>query len=321
MTGTPDLLPRCRGYRNRESWLAARGLLLGASEAAALLGLSPYGGPWDVYRAKRDGRRLSLSEVTEGGGVDISDPLIRGQVMEPMVGAAYGVTTGRRVQQLLDVAPVPDSTIATVHHPHYRWLAATLDAVVTDADMGMGAGEWKTSRSTWAWGPSGATVDGSWDAIIAVMPEHIAVQVIVQLAVTGLGWAAVCVLTGGLTIRHYTVMRHEPTIAAMVSQLAERWRRHVTDGTAPDLDGSEACVRACRANLRANRGRRRVATAREAELIAVVAARAVAAAAASVAVAELLTVMGDCQALTLPPGPRGEPHGVRVSSSGSVTVY
>lgn len=304
-------------YPDRASWLAARTQTLGASEAAALLGVSPFAGPWDVYTAKRGGPPVpEADEVDESGGVDLNDPKIRGQVLEPMIGACYTAVTGRSHQPIGVALGGCATDVGITRHRDQPWLSCSLDALVFDRVEAIG--EWKSDKHSYRWGTSGIVLDGTWGPHDRVIPGHIFVQVLVQLAVTDLLFADVAVFTGGLAFRHFRVLRHEPTIAGVVDELGTLWRRHIVDGVPPDLDSSKACVAACREALQANRTKSRRATPDEEQDIAILLARRDAEDAAEAAKARLLSAMGENKSLWLPPGPRGEPRGVRVDVRGSV---
>jgi hypothetical protein len=314
-------------YPDRAAWLAARSLTLGASEAAALLGESPFAGPWDVYVAKRDGAEIrEQEEYNESGGVDLNNPLLRGQVLEPLVGRAYSAVTGNRHEDIGTALGRP-GWIGITRHAEQPWLTASLDAIVYAEgpdgypDEVEGCGEWKTAKDSWKWGADGSLLSGTWESFDRVVPQHIGVQALVQLAVSGLSFCDIAVLTGGLCFRRFRVLRHEPTIAALVDQLGQLWRYHIVDGNEPDLDGSAACVAECRARLAENRTKSRPADAQEAEWIEVLRAKRLAEEDAESAKARILASIGDHAKLTLPPGPRGEPHGVRINSRGAVTAF
>lgn len=312
-------------YPSRAAWLAARTLTLGASEAAALLGESPFAGPWDVWRAKRE-----RDEVTEpqqyadtGGGVNLDDPLIRGQVLEPLVGRAYEAVTGNAQRDVGTELGKP-GWIGITRHASEPWLTASLDAIVRiDAPWGEpdeGIGEWKTAKDSWKWGASGSILPGAWEDFGGLIPQHIGVQALVQLAVTDLPFCDVGMLTGGLAFRWYRVLRHEPTITALVAQLGHLWRLHVVQGEPPELDGSEACIAACRARLAAGRVKSRPMTPEEEEDYYTLLYRRDAEAAADRAKARILAGMGDCSRITLPPDPSGKPRVITVSAKGAVTA-
>src|SRR5262245_42032680 len=100
---------------NYASFLEARRSGLGSSDAAAILGASPFASPLDVYLAKLG---LAESEQTEA--------MRFGQLLEPIVIAEYERETGRTL------APIQPFTI--VQSDEAPWLRATLDGEIIQAD-------------------------------------------------------------------------------------------------------------------------------------------------------------------------------------------
>jgi putative phage-type endonuclease len=92
----------------REEWLAARLPGIGASEIAAVAGLSRWKGPWDVWSAKLDGREVEPTEEMEWG------LWIEGRIID---------WWARRTDRVVGNGGLFQ------HHEH-PWLIATPDAVV-----------------------------------------------------------------------------------------------------------------------------------------------------------------------------------------------
>lgn len=183
----------------REEWLAERRNSLGASEAAAALGVSPYQTPIELWQ-----RKLGIMPDQ-----DESEAMRWGSLLEPIILAEYQRRTGRRVvaeQEFL-------------RHPGYPCLTATLDARCEDGRLV----EVKTA-SAWAreWG------EESTDEV----PEPYLVQVAHQFAVTGAMVADVVVLIGGQRLLTYTVERNEVLVDHVVRRGLEFWG-HVEARTPP----------------------------------------------------------------------------------------
>jgi predicted phage-related endonuclease len=124
-----------------------------------------------------------------------------------------------------------------VEHKRERWMRATIDALVTETAEGLvpqGVLEVKTvagfKSSAWAEG----------------LPDHFALQVQHQLAVTGLEHAWVAVLFGGQRLEVLEVEREEETIESLVRLEGEFWHNHVVAGVAPSPDGSAGTTLALR---------------------------------------------------------------------------
>jgi hypothetical protein len=94
---------------DRAAWLAARRTGIGASEVAAVLGLSPYESPLDVYC-----RKLGLvPEKAE------TEAMRWGLRLEPLLAAEYAERTGYPLV----------ATQVFLRHPDKPFLLATLDGV------------------------------------------------------------------------------------------------------------------------------------------------------------------------------------------------
>lgn len=159
------LILDARDYqRDRRSWLEARRSGLGASETAAILGLSKWNTPLQVY----------LDKINTAPVVDEA-PSVAAQIgtdMEDMIAR----WTVREWPELGKVGPTP----GLLAHRDHSWMLATLDRLLyprgtRDADP-LGVLEVKsTSRFNY---------EQNW--IDGVPPGYVQVQVQQQLAVSGL---------------------------------------------------------------------------------------------------------------------------------------
>ncbi len=249
-------------YSDRASWLAARRgpFSIGASEAAAVLGVSPYMDPWAFWEIKQ-GHAMSHDDRDDA-------VLSRGNRWEPVVLAEYADASGSTI-----VEPGAHfgrkGTIVTLSNTEFPWLRESPDAFALDRYGVLGHAEAKTAMDRDAWtNDRGAIIDKWSNGSEELMPPHYAVQAYVQLAVTDLPWNDVCALVpsnGWLEVRWLRLMRDEDTQSAIVEAL-DAWReKHLVRGDAPDVDGSSACNRylARRLNVPKKRASR-VATPEEA---------------------------------------------------------
>jgi putative phage-type endonuclease len=180
---------------SREEWLAKRRSFIGASEVAAVMGVSPFQGPLDVYLSKISDNGFHGNRATR-----------RGQAMEPVIADWYAEETGRVIRDI--------GATAIQVHPHLPFLSATLDRVIV-SDDGNAPLEIKSvggfqSRDEWETDP----------------PVHYQVQVQVQMAVTRATWGALC---GGFAasdeIVHRDLQFDADFFAAAVPILEEFWAR------------------------------------------------------------------------------------------------
>ncbi|MBK1653058.1 YqaJ viral recombinase family protein, partial [Halorhodospira halochloris] len=154
---------------DRATWLSIRRGGIGASEAAAVIGMHPYSSPLEVWLDK-SGRQVEQSAES----VDPQNPAWWGQLLEPTVADAYAQVTGRKVRRVN----------AILQHPEHPWMLCNLDReVVGDPDIQIL--EIKTT---------GVMEARRWRNGV---PQHVQLQVQHQLAVTGQRAADVAVLIGG----------------------------------------------------------------------------------------------------------------------------
>ncbi len=170
-------------------WLAARRSGIGGSDAAAVLGLSPWRTPFEVWAEKAG--YMVPAEFAE------SEPMRWGRLLEPIILTQYE----RRRDTVVTV-------VGMLRHPDIPWLICSPDGVAGDRIV-----EVKTTRSAAGWGEQGT------DEI----PPHHLVQAHHNLIVSG---AAVCdmpVLIGGSDERLYHVEPDQTLHAQILEQEADFW--------------------------------------------------------------------------------------------------
>ena len=183
----------------REDWLKARTTGIGGSDVAAILGLSKWKTPLQVYQEKRG----------ELAPQDDNDAMRWGRYLEPVVRQAYADETGREVRVPTDM----------VRHPLYAHMLANLDGFTDDRRVF----EAKTARTGEGWGEPGS------DEI----PHPYLLQVQHYMEVTGFEVADVAVLIGGSDFRLYEVPADRELQEMLIDAEAEFWER-VTKGEPPE---------------------------------------------------------------------------------------
>ncbi len=184
---------------NRDDWLRERLSGIGGSDAPAVLGLSKWRTPLQVYLEKRG----------EAPPADENEPMRWGTRLEPLVRQEYADRTGRAVA-------LPDGLL---RHPRYDWMLATVDGLTDDGRLL----EVKTARTAEGWGEPGTDE----------VPQVYLIQVQHYLTVTALPVADVAVLIGGQDFRIYEVPADAELQELIVEQEAEFWRA-VKEGTPPN---------------------------------------------------------------------------------------
>lgn len=186
---------------DREAWLAKRRTGIGGSDVAAILGLSRWKTPLDVYLDKRG----ELPPQPD------SEPMLWGRLLEPLIldefQRRHGVTVERGM--------------AVIRDGERPWMLASLDGFVPHLGAVVEA---KTARVADGWGEPGT------DEI----PAYYQTQVAHYLAVTGARLAFVPVLIGASDFRVYQVERDEQFIDDLVEAERAFWHDHVLAGVAPD---------------------------------------------------------------------------------------
>lgn len=175
----------------RDAWLAERRRGIGGSDAPAVLGISPWRTPLDVWLDKTGQADDTMHD---------SDAMFWGRTLEPVIRQQYAERTGRIVR-------VP---VQTLQHPTHAFMLANLDGVTDDRRLL----EIKTARSGADWGEPGT------DEI----PEPYLVQVQHYLCVTSLAVADVAVLIGGSDFRLYEVPADRELQQMLIEAEADFWR-------------------------------------------------------------------------------------------------
>lgn len=211
----------------RQEFLAERRTGLGGSDIGAILGLSKYRSPVEVW----------LEKTGRSPGADETLQMRFGTYAEQFVADEYTAATGRRVQRYN----------AMLRHPDYPMVIGHVDRLVIPdgAKVASHRGEIRTDRllecktaSAFAasdaseWGPGGT------DQI----PTSYLVQVSTYEALTGCQYADLAVLFGNQELRVYHMTRDIDLEHELLRRAAEWWRMHVEADVAPEPQ-SEADVR------------------------------------------------------------------------------
>lgn len=198
--------------------------LLGASQAAAALGLDPYRSPLALWRELRGHGERDLPAF-------VQEAAAWGTAIEPIIRGHYALNAPAFV-----VVP-EESRIKD------GWLRATPDGLVyKTGKLGTCAAESECGRDDdpdglWQGKTCSAYKGDEWDEWI---PPAYEIQVRVEMYVTGLPWCDVTCLVGGQSLRGpFRVERDEKLEQNIVRDL-ERFRDLVASGKEPDVDGSAA---------------------------------------------------------------------------------
>ncbi|MER5934109.1 lambda-exonuclease family protein [Streptomyces sp. NPDC002054] len=199
---------------DREQWLTVRRTGVGGSEVAAVLGMSRYTSPTEVYLDK-------MGELPLDRPLDpiLAEAAFWGHQHEPTVARVFAERTG------LGVVDGP----GTLAHVERRWMLANVDRYVLDEGASAPSSllEIKT-RSAF-----------QLDEWLLGVPDGPALQTHWYLAVTGYGHAHVAALLGGNRLLIHRVERDETLVEHLVEIVGRFWQG-VLDRVPPPVDGSEA---------------------------------------------------------------------------------
>ena len=189
----------------------ARRSSLGASEIAAVAGIDPFRGAWDVWAEKM--------------GLDIAEPVAgsdMGHLFERPLLEYYSRQTG-----------IALTYPQTMRNPLETWMSATPDGLADDRVVQVKV--------------VGKDMAFKWDNGV---PEYVVCQVQWEMIVTRRPLATVVACVGGTDYRVLDVVT-DPELQQSLLAIGQRfWFDHVVAQTPPAPDGSEACQFALSARYR-----------------------------------------------------------------------
>jgi putative phage-type endonuclease len=185
---------------------------IGASEIAAVLGLSPYQTAFDTW--VRKSQRLKETPPTAIQR--------RGHYLERGIVEWAGDMLQRQVEWF-DI---------TIRHPEKSWMLATPDAWILEnglreAELQAKSVNWKNANE---YGESGGDE----------VPVHVALQSAWTMAVADTQYTIVAALLGLDDLRIYTIRRDAEIEAAIIEAGQRFWEQHVVTGIAPEIGASQA---------------------------------------------------------------------------------
>lgn len=177
-------------FEDRESWLAGRGIGIGASEAAAAIGMSPWQTPIELWKLK-----TGQAQPKDLSG---NPAVAQGVKWEPVLRDLFAAT-----HEEYQVCYFAYDILYQSERP---WLFATLDGELTENGTGKhGILEIKTAS------PSGKAGWEKWND--GNMPDNYYIQTVHQLLATGFDFvrlfACLFSMDGSYTIKTYEIERQD----------------------------------------------------------------------------------------------------------------
>jgi putative phage-type endonuclease len=197
---------------SHDDWIADRRGHITGTDIAAIFGLSKFRTPMDIWLEKRH----------EAPEQEVNDQMKWGNRLERGILLGYQEETG-----------IP-LTFADPHKlivaPEFPLLGATLDARHKGGDFRPVDAKNVGRAQSADWG------DSETDNI----PMYYALQLHVQMIVTGTQLADLAALLWGSDFRRYTVHADADITATIKTESEAWWKRHIINGECPPIDGSKS---------------------------------------------------------------------------------
>jgi putative phage-type endonuclease len=171
---------------------------IGASESAALFGVSPHHTKHKLWAEKAG--LLQHEESDE-------EYLDWGQFLEEPIAQRYATVTKRKIWQ--------GSPYCVAQHPDLPMMFATPDRWVIEAPDRGSPGLLQVKNAGWY--KADEWEDGP--------PDYVQIQTQHEMAVTGRQWHSVAVLIGGNRWAYWDIERNDAFIAELYEQIQLFWRR------------------------------------------------------------------------------------------------
>lgn len=225
-------------YDEKESYAASRAGGIGGTDCAAILGLSPWKRPIDIYAGKVDPQNQPELD---------KECLFWGSSLEPVVRNRYAVRFEVPVVAPDHLAPIfprsrpwRDSTLIVGEEP---WMLGAPDGWIPSVKSGL---EIKcASRKSEEWGPEGSDE----------VPAHYYIQAAWYTAVCDAAGWNFGVLFSGNTLAQYRIERDLVFEKSMIEVARAFWFDHVLKQVEPAIDESESYGRYLARKFSLNTGR------------------------------------------------------------------
>lgn len=184
--------------------LGDRRTYIGASDVAAIIGVSPFSSPIELWQ-------LKVGQAEQ----DVNDAMRMGTLLEDAVCQLYeqreGVVTHRRNAPYI--------------HPVHPFIQGHVDRLVVGHRIGMDS---KTSLYAPGYGEDGSDQ----------VPPHVRVQMQVYMGLSGRDRWDVALLRD-MRLRVYHLKHDQDLYEGLIAEAVKFWHEHVLTGIPPAIDGTE----------------------------------------------------------------------------------
>lgn len=193
----------------RSEWLRLRKQGIGGSDAAAIMGMSPFTTPLMVYWDK-------ISEEVEEEDKEQSVAMRFGRDCEEIVARWFCEETGKRVRR-------ENAILRNLERP---WMLANVDRMIIGENAGL---ECKTTSAFNKTNFEGGNI-----------PSYYYWQCVHYMAVTGADAWYLAVLHGNHAFYHYKIPRQTVMIEQLLAFEETFWHEHIEKGVPPQPSGGDA---------------------------------------------------------------------------------
>lgn len=229
-TGTARILANTESMERTE-WLNTRIRGIGASEIAAVAGISPYKSAYEVYLDK-------IGELPPFDGDD--EKMQWGLELEAVIAGRFAKIMSKKTD--FRIYPVK----YVLQHAAEDWMLCNLDfGCIENGEEGVL--EIKTS---------GEMAGQAWFDMLGdvTVPDHYLLQVQHQLAVTGFKWAYIACLIGGQRLIYKKIERDDEAIQYLLNIGKRFWNENVIKKVAPAMMGLDGETETLKRKYRNSKG-------------------------------------------------------------------
>lgn len=203
---------------NRDQFLAGRKSGIGGSDVAAILGLSKYKSPYQLWLDKTN-RAESLDSESE--------PAYWGNQLEDIVAKEYAKRNGVKIQRVN----------ATIRNPEHDWMLANIDRAIVNPNISgnvrIKEGKLTTDRILECKTANQYLAKLWGDEQTESIPDYYLTQCQWYLGNTGASICGLGVLIGGQKFRSYQIAYDEELFEMLKAECSNFWHEHVLADVPP----------------------------------------------------------------------------------------
>lgn len=200
-------------YHDREKWLEIRGTGIGGSDAAKVLGQSPFGDAHEVWLEKTG---------QASGEQEITPPMLRGIMLEPIAAQLYEERTGREIRR----QPLR-------RHPEHDFIIGNVDRQIF---AGSGEGD-HAVESTGVLEIKCPGLQVFHRIKREGLPDYYTIQLMHYLAVYGYSWGSFAIFNAErMDLQWFDIEARPDLIDTIIEKEVAFWTDHVVPEIEPPTD-------------------------------------------------------------------------------------